>query len=135
MTSHKQERAALTTSGYLAVVAGLTLSGASAVSHDLYATVFKGGKADSASESAVKTAVAAGRLLAHGDASITVVNKTPFGLEINDIAITKTGATEMVGSQRVVMTAGATYFNAKAVTNPGVTPSRKPQTPSPWDSS
>ena len=34
----------------LAVVAGLTLSGASAVSHDLYATVFKGGRADSASE-------------------------------------------------------------------------------------
>src|SRR4030095_3848112 len=33
----------------LAVVAGLTLSGASAVSHDLYATVFKKGKADSAS--------------------------------------------------------------------------------------
>jgi len=33
-----------------AVVAGLTLSGASAVSHDLYATVFKNGKADSASE-------------------------------------------------------------------------------------
>ena len=34
----------------LAVVAGLTLSGASAVSHDLYATVFKQGKAESASE-------------------------------------------------------------------------------------
>jgi len=34
----------------LAVVAGLTLSGASAVSHDLYATVFKDGKADSKSE-------------------------------------------------------------------------------------
>jgi cation/acetate symporter len=34
----------------LAVVAGLTLSGASAVSHDLYATVFKHGKADSVSE-------------------------------------------------------------------------------------
>jgi len=34
----------------LAVVAGLTLSGASAVSHDLYATVFKKGKVDSASE-------------------------------------------------------------------------------------
>ncbi|HPZ57166.1 MAG TPA: cation acetate symporter [Ottowia sp.] len=34
----------------LAVVAGLTLSGASAVSHDLYATVFKHGNADSASE-------------------------------------------------------------------------------------
>ncbi|HSV78193.1 MAG TPA: cation acetate symporter [Ramlibacter sp.] len=34
----------------LAVVAGLTLSGASAVSHDLYATVVKQGKADSASE-------------------------------------------------------------------------------------
>lgn len=34
----------------LAVVAGLTLSGASAVSHDLYATVVKEGKADSASE-------------------------------------------------------------------------------------
>jgi cation/acetate symporter len=34
----------------LAVVAGLTLSGASAVSHDLYATLFKDGKADSASE-------------------------------------------------------------------------------------
>jgi cation/acetate symporter len=34
----------------LAVVAGLTLSGASAVSHDLYATLFKNGKADSASE-------------------------------------------------------------------------------------
>ena len=34
----------------LAVVAGLTLSGASAVSHDLYATVFKKGKADSDSE-------------------------------------------------------------------------------------
>ncbi|VTU27476.1 Acetate transporter ActP [Variovorax sp. PBL-H6] len=34
----------------LAVVAGLTLSGASAVSHDLYATVVKNGKADSASE-------------------------------------------------------------------------------------
>ncbi|QCB48627.1 cation acetate symporter [Hydrogenophaga sp. PAMC20947] len=34
----------------LAVVAGLTLSGASAVSHDIYATVMKKGKADSASE-------------------------------------------------------------------------------------
>ncbi|GAA3995136.1 cation acetate symporter [Comamonas faecalis] len=34
----------------LAVVAGLTLSGASAVSHDLYSTVLKGGKADSAAE-------------------------------------------------------------------------------------
>jgi len=34
----------------LAVVAGLTLSGASAVSHDLYATVVKKGQADSASE-------------------------------------------------------------------------------------
>lgn len=34
----------------LAVVAGLTLSGASAVSHDLYATVFKKGKVDSKSE-------------------------------------------------------------------------------------
>ena len=34
----------------LAVVAGLTLSGASAVSHDLYATVFKKGKASSANE-------------------------------------------------------------------------------------
>jgi cation/acetate symporter len=34
----------------LAVVAGLTLSGASAVSHDLYSTVFKKGNADSASE-------------------------------------------------------------------------------------
>ncbi|MDR3370102.1 MAG: cation acetate symporter [Rhodoferax sp.] len=34
----------------LAVVAGLTLSGASAVSHDIYATVIKGGKANSADE-------------------------------------------------------------------------------------
>ena len=34
----------------LAVVAGLTLSGASAVSHDLYATLFKHGKANSADE-------------------------------------------------------------------------------------
>jgi cation/acetate symporter len=34
----------------LAVVAGLTLSGASAVSHDIYATVIKQGKADSAAE-------------------------------------------------------------------------------------
>jgi len=34
----------------LAVVAGLTLSGASAVSHDLYATVFKQGKATSENE-------------------------------------------------------------------------------------
>ncbi|MDM0078833.1 cation acetate symporter [Variovorax sp. J2P1-59] len=34
----------------LAVVAGLTLSGASAVSHDLYATVVKKGKADSVAE-------------------------------------------------------------------------------------
>jgi len=34
----------------LAVVAGLTLSGASAVSHDLYSTVIKKGKADGASE-------------------------------------------------------------------------------------
>jgi cation/acetate symporter len=34
----------------LAVVAGLTLSGASAVSHDIYSTVVKRGKADSASE-------------------------------------------------------------------------------------
>ncbi|MEO8543226.1 MAG: cation acetate symporter [Burkholderiaceae bacterium] len=34
----------------LAVVAGLTLSGASAVSHDIYATVIKKGKADSVSE-------------------------------------------------------------------------------------
>ena len=34
----------------LAVVAGLTLSGASAVSHDIYATVLKKGKVDSAAE-------------------------------------------------------------------------------------
>jgi len=34
----------------LAVVAGLTLSGASAVSHDLYATVVKKGRSDSAAE-------------------------------------------------------------------------------------
>jgi cation/acetate symporter len=34
----------------LAVVAGLTLSGASAVSHDIYATVVKRGQADSAAE-------------------------------------------------------------------------------------
>jgi len=34
----------------LAVVAGLTLSGASAVSHDLYSTVIKRGKADNAAE-------------------------------------------------------------------------------------
>lgn len=34
----------------LAVVAGLTLSGASAVSHDLFSTVFKDGKADSKAE-------------------------------------------------------------------------------------
>jgi cation/acetate symporter len=34
----------------LAVVAGLTLAGASAVSHDLYSTVVKKGKADSAAE-------------------------------------------------------------------------------------
>ena len=34
----------------VAVVAGLTLSGASAVSHDLYATVLKKGRADSAAE-------------------------------------------------------------------------------------
>lgn len=34
----------------LAVVAGLTLSGASAVSHDIYATVIRKGKVDSASE-------------------------------------------------------------------------------------
>jgi len=40
----------------LAVVAGLTLSGASAVSHDLYATVMKQGKADSASELGVSRA-------------------------------------------------------------------------------
>lgn len=48
----------------LAVVAGLTLSGASAVSHDLYATVVKKGKADSASELRVSkiTTVALGVL-------------------------------------------------------------------------
>ena len=48
----------------LAVVAGLTLSGASAVSHDLYATVVKQGKADSASELKVSrlTTVALGVL-------------------------------------------------------------------------
>ncbi|MBH0185835.1 MAG: cation/acetate symporter ActP, partial [Nitrospira sp.] len=48
----------------LAVVAGLTLSGASAVSHDLYATVLKGGKADGASELRVSriTTVALGIL-------------------------------------------------------------------------
>jgi cation/acetate symporter len=48
----------------LAVVAGLTLSGASAVSHDIYATVIKKGKADSASELKVSrfTTVALGIL-------------------------------------------------------------------------
>ena len=39
---------ALALATILAVVAGLTLSGASAVSHDLYATVFKHGKASRA---------------------------------------------------------------------------------------
>jgi len=48
----------------LAVVAGLTLSGASAVSHDLYATVIKDGKVDSAAELRVSrvTTVALGIL-------------------------------------------------------------------------
>ena len=48
----------------LAVVAGLTLSGASAVSHDLYATVVKEGRADSAAELRVSrvTTVALGIL-------------------------------------------------------------------------
>ncbi|MDB5895987.1 MAG: actP [Rhodoferax sp.] len=48
----------------LAVVAGLTLSGASAVSHDLYATVIKAGKADSADELRVSkiTTIALGAL-------------------------------------------------------------------------
>ena len=48
----------------LAVVAGLTLSGASAVSHDLYATVVKSGNADGASELRVSrmTTVALGIL-------------------------------------------------------------------------
>jgi len=48
----------------LAVVAGLTLSGASAVSHDLYATVVKKGRADGASELRVSrmTTVALGIL-------------------------------------------------------------------------
>src|SRR6185369_1951278 len=48
----------------LAVVAGLTLSGASAVSHDLYATVINGGKADGAAELRVSrmTTVALGIL-------------------------------------------------------------------------
>ena len=48
----------------LAVVAGLTLSGASAVSHDIYATVLKKGKVDSASELKVSriTTVALGIL-------------------------------------------------------------------------
>lgn len=48
----------------LAVVAGLTLSGASAVSHDIYATVLKKGKVDSASELMVSrwTTVALGIL-------------------------------------------------------------------------
>jgi cation/acetate symporter len=40
----------------LAVVAGLTLSGASAVSHDIYATVIKQGRADSAAELRVSKA-------------------------------------------------------------------------------
>jgi cation/acetate symporter len=48
----------------LAVVAGLTLSGASAVSHDLYATVVRHGRADSAAELRVSrmTTVALGIL-------------------------------------------------------------------------
>lgn len=48
----------------LAVVAGLTLSGASAVSHDIYATVLKKGKVDSAAELKVSriTTVALGIL-------------------------------------------------------------------------
>lgn len=40
----------------LAVVAGLTLSGASAVSHDLYASVFRRGRADQAAELRVSRA-------------------------------------------------------------------------------
>jgi len=51
----------------LAVVAGLTLSGASAVSHDLYATIFKDGKADSAAELKVSRITTVGlALLAMG---------------------------------------------------------------------
>jgi len=48
----------------LAVVAGLTLSGASAVSHDIYATVVKGGDAGSAAELRVSkiTTIALGAL-------------------------------------------------------------------------
>ncbi|RIK94797.1 MAG: cation acetate symporter [Burkholderiales bacterium] len=47
---------AVTFATILAVVAGLTLSGASAVSHDLYATVVRKGQADSAAELRVSRA-------------------------------------------------------------------------------
>ena len=52
----------------LAVVAGLTLSGASAVSHDLYATVVKKGKADSAAELRVSRITTICLGIARGDA-------------------------------------------------------------------
>jgi len=49
-TSSSASISAVAFATILAVVAGLTLSGASAVSHDIYATVVKKGTADSASE-------------------------------------------------------------------------------------
>jgi len=59
----------------LAVVAGLTLSGASAVSHDLYATAIKDGKADGVSELRVSrmTTVALGILAVFDRRCIQVV--------------------------------------------------------------
>jgi hypothetical protein len=60
----------------------------------------------------IAAGVDAGRILAHGDASIKVVNNTPFGMEITDISIRQNGITERgADGSRVVLDPGAVWFN------------------------
>ncbi|MDH4559097.1 cation acetate symporter [Pseudomonas sp. BN417] len=71
----------------LAVVAGLTLAGASAISHDLYVTVLKGGKASEAQEMRVSRmaviglgVIAIGLGILFEDVNITFLVALTFGI-------------------------------------------------------
>ncbi|MGI9210888.1 MAG: hypothetical protein ACR2HF_00260, partial [Methylococcaceae bacterium] len=67
------------------------------------------------SKAAVQSLFDSGRLVAHGSASINIVNNTPFAMEINDVGILSSGRVDVLDGEQVTMPAGTSYFNMRSL--------------------
>ena len=74
--------------------------------------------ADDSSLTSVNAANADHRLLAHGQANITITNATPFGMEINNVGIRKVTRVETLNGASITLDVGTTYFNKHALSEP-----------------